>query len=342
MASALIHSSDTHPHASREIRTQDFMIPSDTPSIELHIRNKRPAGQSHFDEARTVLLMHGATYSSGSLYDTAIGGYSFMDYLAWAGFNVYAVDVRGCGDSSRPLEMDLPPAQNPPLVRTETGIRDFASAVKFVLNSAAIARLNVIGMSWGGSVTGAFTARNGHQVRKLGLIAPQWISDKPIALDSGGALGAYRIVRASAARERWISAAPASKQDSLIPAGGFDAWLENTVRTEPDDALRASKSLRAGNGPIQDIRDFWAIGKPLYDPAQIEVPVLLVHGEWDIDVPIELAQAYFLRLSGAPYKRWLELGEATHMLMLEKNRRQAFDALIGFMQEDESQDAVPA
>jgi len=89
---------------------------------------------------------------------------------------------------------------------------------------------------------------------------------------------------------------------------------------------------------IQDIRDFWAAGKPFYDPGQIEVPVLLIHGEWDVDVPLALAlalaQDYFVHLTGAPNKRWLELGEATHMLMLEKNRLQAYDALVGFMAEE--------
>jgi pimeloyl-ACP methyl ester carboxylesterase len=325
-----------------EVTTRDFMIPSDTPDIALHVRNKRAIGHSNFGEARTILLMHGATYSSGSLYDTAIGNYSFMDYLARAGYDVYAVDVRGYGLSSRPVEMDLPPAQSLPVGGTETGIRDFGNAVNFVLQSAGVARLNVIGMSWGGTVTGAFTARHPHKVRKLGLIAPQWVSHKPIPLDAGGVLDAYRIVRASEARVRWIAAAPNGKQDSLIPAGGFDAWVDNTVQSEPDDALRADRSIRAGNGPIQDIRDFWAAGKPFYDPGRIEVPVMLVHGEWDADVPIDLAQAYFAKLTGAPYKRWVEIGEATHMLVLEKNRQQAFDALIGFMREDLTANGVSA
>jgi pimeloyl-ACP methyl ester carboxylesterase len=318
---------------STVIQTQDFMIPSDTPGIELHVRNKRAAGQSGFGEALTVLLMHGATYGSGSLYDTAIEGYSFMDYLAREGFDAYAVDARGYGESTRPQEMELPASQSEPLGRTESGIRDFTTAVNFVLRTSGIARLNVIGMSWGGSVTGAFTARNGHKVRKLGLVAPQWISDQPIPLDDGGTLGGYRTVHAADARQRWVGAAPEWKRGTLIPEGGFEAWLHNTVFSEPDEALRTKNSIRAVNGPIQDIREFWGAAKPFYDPGQIEVPVLLIHGEWDIDVPLALAQDYFVHLTGAPNKRWLELGEATHMLMLEKNRVQAYDAFVGFMNE---------
>ena len=85
--------------------------------------------------------------------------------------------------------------------------------------------------------------------------------------------------------------------------------------------------------PIQDIREYWAAGRPFYDPGQIEVPVLLIHGEWDVDVPLALAQDYFAHLSGSPDKRWLELGEATHMLMLEKNRGHAYQALVSFLSE---------
>jgi len=316
-----------------EIQTRDFMIPSDTPDIALHIRNKRGKEQVEFGEARTVILMHGATYGSGSLYDTQIEGYSFMDFLAKSGFDVYAVDVRGYGESTRPQEMNLAATQSKPLGRTECGIRDFTNAVNFVLRTSGIAALNVIGMSWGGTVTGAFTARYGHKVRKLGLIAPQWVSEQPIPLDSGGALDGYRIVRAAAARERWVSAAPQQKRDVLIPPGGFETWLENTVRSEPHAGLRAEQSIRAGNGPIQDIREFWAAGRPFYDPGRIEVPVLLLHGEWDIDVPLSLALDYFRHLNGSPDKRWLELGESTHMLMLEKNRLHAYQALAGFLSE---------
>src|SRR5476649_1965686 len=311
--------------------SESYMIPSDTPDIQLHVLHKRLHQHIDFGEARTLLMMHGATYSSGSLFDTPVEGQSFMDYLAGAGYDVYAVDVRGYGHSTRPVEMTLPAELNPPAVRTETAVRDFSSAVDFILRARSLQRLNIIGMSWGGSVTGAFTARNNHKVRRLGLIAPQWLSSTPVPLDHGGELGAWRLVNAQAAQVRWLQAAPVDKREGLIPAGAFAAWLQHTRSTEPDATLRADNSLRANNGPIQDIREFWAAGKPFYDPADIQVPVILVHGEWDVDVPIALAQDWFLHATGAPIKRWVEIGEATHMMILEKNRHQVYDALLAFM-----------
>ena len=319
-----------HADTRKDVEMRSYHIPSDTTGIELHIQNKRPRNIDTFDAAHTIVMMHGATYSSLSLYDTQVGGYSFMDYLAVRGYDVYAVDVRGYGRSTRPVEMDHPPEHSAPLTNTEMAIRDFSSAMNFVLRTNGITQANVIGMSWGGTVTGAYTTRNGHKVRRLGLIAPQWLSAAPIPLDSGGALAGYRIVQADAARTRWINAAPVHKRSDLIPHNGFEAWLAQTVGTETDVAIKNAGAIRATNGPIQDIRDYWSAGRPFYDPSEIEVPVLLMHGEWDIDVPIDLALGYFKRLTGTPSKRWIEIGEATHMLVLEKNRQQAFDALADF------------
>jgi alpha-beta hydrolase superfamily lysophospholipase len=81
------------------IITEDFFVPSGAAGIDLHLRRKRLANVENFSSERTLLLMHGATFSSGSLFDAPVGGASFMDKLATAGFDVYAVDVRGYGAS---------------------------------------------------------------------------------------------------------------------------------------------------------------------------------------------------------------------------------------------------
>src|SRR3954469_14232355 len=58
-----------------DLVTQDVMIPSDTAGISLHLRNKRPAALKAFSAERTILMMHGATYPSGSLFDAPLGGF---------------------------------------------------------------------------------------------------------------------------------------------------------------------------------------------------------------------------------------------------------------------------
>jgi len=61
--------------------------------------------------------------------------------------------------------------------------------------------------------------------------------------------------------------------------------------------------------------------------------VLIVHADLDRDCPIDMAHAVFGKLSSAPYRRWVEIGDGTHSLFMERNRWQVFDAVDGFLSE---------
>ena len=63
------------------------------------------------------------------------------------------------------------------------------------------------------------------------------------------------------------------------------------------------------------------------------MPPLLVHAEWDADLPSYMMHAYFAKLVNAPYKRAVEIGEGTHSVLLEKNRMQLFRAVQAFLEE---------
>ena len=69
------------------------------------------------------------------------------------------------------------------------------------------------------------------------------------------------------------------------------------------------------------------------DPAQIRVPTFLAHAEWDADLPSYMLHAYFAKLANAPYKRYVEIGEGTHTVIMEKNRMQLFQAVQQFLDE---------
>jgi hypothetical protein len=62
--------------ATQGIMFEEHRIPSDTAGIELYIRNKRPAYIAEYRPERTIVMVHGATFSSGSLYDVAFGGFA--------------------------------------------------------------------------------------------------------------------------------------------------------------------------------------------------------------------------------------------------------------------------
>ena len=319
---------------SPKIVMEEFMVPSADAGIQLYVRNKHPQGAQKFAADKILLYVHGATYPAETAFDLRLNGLSWMDYIAQRGYDVYLVDLRGYGRSTRPPEMDHPAEHGEPIVRTATGVKDVGSAVEFILKRRGVQKINLLGWSWGTSLMGWYTAQNNDKVHKLVLYAPQWIRNAPALTDSGGKLGAYRSVSRDAAKGRWLTGVPESKKADLIPAGWFEAWADATFATDPVGAKQTPPVLRAPNGVVADGREFWGAGKALYDPAQIRVPTFLAHAEWDADLPSYMLHAYFAKLTNAPYKRYVEIGEGTHTVIMEKNRMQLFQAVQQFLDEN--------
>lgn len=317
----------------QQLVTEEFMVPAVDPGIQLYVRNKHVQGTDHFPAEKILLYVHGATYPSETAFDLELHGLSWMEYIAQRGYDVYLVDIRGYGKSTRPPEMAKPAADSAPIVRTETAVKDFGTAVDFILKRRSVSKINLIGWSWGTSIAGWYAAQNNDKVNRLVLYAPLWIFNGASPLDPGGKLGAYRIVTRDAAKGRWLTGVADNKKDDLIPAGWFEAWADATFATDPVGAKQTPPTLRAPNGVLQDIHEFWGAGKALYDPSAIRVPTLLVHAEWDADLPSYMLHAYFAKLTNAPSKRCIEIGEGTHTIIMEKNRRQLFHEVQQFLDE---------
>jgi pimeloyl-ACP methyl ester carboxylesterase len=316
---------------AREIAMEEFMIPAADPGIQLYVRNKHPQGSSAFPAERIVLFVHGATYPSETSFDLRLNGISWMDYLAAHGYDVYLVDLRGYGKSTRPAEMAQPAEQNQPIVRTETAVKDVRSAVEFIRERRHVDKINLMGWSWGTTIMGWFTAQNNAKVNKLVLYSPMWVSNAPSLIDTGKPLGAYRSVGMPAAKSRWLTGVAEEKKADLVPAGWFEAFAAASLASDPVGSAQDPPVLRAPNGVIQDNREFWTAGKPLYDPADIRVPTFLAHAEWDQELPSYMLYAYFAKLTNAPYKSYIEIGEGTHFVMMEKNRMELFRAVQAFL-----------
>ena len=314
---------------SRRIVAETRLIPTATAGVRLHLINKRPEDLRHFSPERTLMMMHGATFSSASLFDVAVDGASFMDVLAGAGYDVWAVDARGYGGSTRPPEMSRLPESAAPLTPARVAVIDLGAAIDFVRRHRGVERLCVLGMSWGATVAGALASELVEKVDKLVLVTPLWLSKTPLRIDPGGALGAYRLVDPRAYGSAWRAAAPEHARQALIPDGWFESWVQATLATDPDSP--ADGKVRAPSGAVQDVRDHWTADRPLYDPAAIACPVLVVCAEWDADVRFDMAHDLFVRLTGAPHKQLVEIGAATHMVLMERNREHAFDAIVAFL-----------
>jgi pimeloyl-ACP methyl ester carboxylesterase len=68
-----------------------------------------------------------------------------MDSIAGDGWDVYLMDVRGYGRSTRPPEMARASAGQVPIVRSETKVQDVGSVVDFILKRRGARKVNLLG-----------------------------------------------------------------------------------------------------------------------------------------------------------------------------------------------------
>ncbi len=321
------------PVAAGDVVLEEFMIGSSEDGVELYIRNKHKTDLYDVRPDRAVLFVHGASYPGHSSFDLALDGVSWMDWLARRGYDVYSLDLRGYGRSTRPKAMAAAPEAHPPIVDTQAAVADVTRAVEFVLSRRGLGRMTLVGWSWGATVTGSYTAQNSGKVDRLVLYAPQWLREgqtAPTDLDPAK-VGAWRAVAPHEARERWLKAVPEARRETVLPKASFELWARQTLASDPEGAAKGT--VRAPNGVVSDALRSWAVGKPLWVPSRVSVPTLVVQGEWDAEVSPAMAQAMFGQLTGAPVRRYVMIGEATHAALIEKNRLQLFKVVQTFLEE---------
>lgn len=327
---ALLAGCANAPSGPVQIVTETFMIPAADAGIQLHVRNKHPVGQSSYAPDKIVLMVHGATYPSETGFDIDLPGGSWMETIAKRGYDVYIVDVRGYGRSTRPAAMDQPPDRNPPFADTQDAIRDVAATVEFILKRRSVASINLIGWSWGTTIMGGYTQRNNAKVNRLVLYAPLWLLRESPPFSGSGA---YRTVTKEQAYGRQVRSIPKHRVKDIVPPEYFDKWWAANLATDPVGASRIPPVLRAPNGVLKDVVQYLSKGIPIWDPTQVRVPTFLILAEWDADTPPYMAQEVFAKLVNAPHRRLVLLPEGTHAIALEKNRMHLIEQIQQFLEE---------
>ncbi len=314
--------------------TEDMMVPSE-PGIDIFVRNKRPTNLAKYTPERTLLFVHGSTYPAHTGFDIPLGGQSWMESIASHGYDVYCLDVRGYGRSTRPegdgraaAEQSAGGAHAGRGEGHHRGAQLHSQAPQHC--QAQPARL-VVGLHADGDHRDP-EPRQGRAADALraGVAAHHAVAART---PGAGPLGAYRTVTREQAKARWLNGVPEDKQAALIPPGWFEQWADATWATDPVGAKQNPPVVRAPNGTVQDTAEFWTSGKTMYDPAKITMPTLIAIGEWDRDTPPYMAQAIFPLLVNSPGKRLVMLAEGTHHMMLEKNRAALFRAVQAFLDE---------
>jgi pimeloyl-ACP methyl ester carboxylesterase len=312
----------TQSKAASDLVMEEFKVPSDS-GIYIFVRNKHASTMTNFSAEKTVVYIHGASGPSETDFDLSLGGFSWMDFIANAGYDVYLMDVRGYGHSTRPPQMSLPPIESAPVATTEEAVRDLAAVVAFIKHRRSVGKVNLLAWSWGTFIAQWYTAKNSNNVNKLVLYAPLWIRQTPSqAPPNAGLFGAYRSISLADERAELLNppGVPEDKKAQLIPAGWVDVLIAALLVSDPEGSQQNPPAFRAPNGGIFDVKRYQSGEALPFDAKSIRTPVLLIKAEWDTVTPSYMAQSLFVSLVNSPSKRYVELGEGTHTVHLEKNR----------------------
>jgi alpha-beta hydrolase superfamily lysophospholipase len=297
-----------------------------------------------------MLLLHGATFGA-RLFDLPRAGYSLMTALASKGRSVYALDIRGFGTSLGGAAMEEPPSRNPPFAGVDEAIEDIAAAVDVIVRrqlppypppqageGQGGGALDLVGFSWGAVAAARYAGDNPEKIVRLALYAPlyaqinaTWLAHVAGSQDDGHlakTLGAYRLVTRDGVIRRWdadlATANPSVYREDGIP----ELVFETLAALDPRSSSRLPPAFRCPNGPLADIARIGE-GQPLYDPAKLTMPTLLVRGD-DDTTSTHSAAIRLLDEIASPQKRYCVVAPGSHFLCIERNRAKLYEHLNDF------------
>jgi pimeloyl-ACP methyl ester carboxylesterase len=306
---------------------EHFLIAGPRPKRKLFLRFL-PAPNRGGAARRPVLYVHGATFPSALSIAHRFDGASWRDALNEAGFDVWALDFYGFGESDRYEEMERPPQEHAPLCDAEDAGEQVAAAAHFILEHQAVSRFSLISHSWGSMPAGRFAGSFPEKVDRWVLFAP--IARRPVRryepLPSGPA---WKIITVADQWQRFIEDVPPGEPPVLSRAH-FDEWGERYLDSDRAARTREPAGVKVPLGPFVDILRAWH-GTLGYDPSRVRAPVALVRGEWDGVIPDEDARWLFDALSQARIKRDIKIGRATHLMHFETMRAALYRETNAFL-----------
>src|SRR5882757_8221911 len=251
LAAVLAASASASALAAPRIVQNDSLLDSVDPGIRLAVSSKMADGQKEFTDDNVVLFVHGATFPSTPDFDLQFKDYSWADYMVNHGYVVYMFDKRNYGFSTREKAMDEPAAANKPVSRSYLVVRDIGAVVDHIRAKNKIAKVTLIGWSWGAMTAGYYTSLWPEKVRKLVLYAPLYENPLHTNLGAGTGLqnkrvpwefnygnGAYRLGSAEANQKRWDGEIPVQDKTQYRDQDVVDAFANAALATDPTSNTR--------------------------------------------------------------------------------------------------------
>jgi pimeloyl-ACP methyl ester carboxylesterase len=290
---------------------------------------------------RVALFVHGAGTPAEVAFDVPYQDYSWMAYLANAGFDVFAMDTTGYGRSTRPPAMNDPcnlsaaqqklfvprllPAPCPPsyphqLTTIASDWNDVGAVVDYIRALRRVDRVSLLAWSLGGPRSAGYAAEHPDKVHRLVLLAP-----------------AYNRNAAAAAPKLPADGVPMNTQshdeftvnwnrqvgcpDQYHPAASDAVWAE-MLASDPVGATWGSGVRRAPQTTT------WGWTPAV--AAKTRIPTLMVAGAHDKQVPPERVRDLYADL-GASEKVFIDLACSSHNAMWERNHLLLFKASLEWL-----------
>jgi pimeloyl-ACP methyl ester carboxylesterase len=311
-----------------QTREEHFRIPVEPSGLKIFLRHLPPANRRPVKEGWVALILHGGTLPSAASCAFKFDGHSWMDDLSDAGFDVWALDFLGYGESDRYPEMSAPANANPPPGRAVQASLQVSRAVDFICKKQKVPKVSIISHSWGTLVAGVFATQEPSRLDRLVLYGP--VALRHQLAPSNEQIPAYTYVTEEQQWKRFSGWAPAS-EPSVLEKRHWGVLGPTYIASDPTSRTRTPPSVQVPGGPDTDLADAWG-GKLIYDPAKIESPTLIIRGEWETITTDEDARWLYKALTNVPLKRDVVISRATHVMHLERSRYQVYREVQVFLE----------
>ena len=313
--------------------------------VPIYVRERVQAGsalRSASNTDRIALFVHGAGTPAEVAFDVPRPDYSWMAYLAGAGFDVFAMDTTGYGRSNRPAAMNDPcnlakdrqgafvpsliaapcaPSYPHALTTIASDWNDIDGVVNYIRALRHVEKVSLLAWSLGGPRAGGYAAQHPEKVQKLVLLAPAYgrnaAAAPPAKMPPDG------VPMNTQSREEFYAnwdrqvGCPAQYETEV----GEAVWA-SMLASDPVGATWGSGVRRAP----QTATWGWnaaAVGKT-------QTPTLMIAGQHDKQVPPERVRDLYADLA-APQKLFVDLACSSHNAMWEKNRLLMFRASLDWL-----------
>jgi pimeloyl-ACP methyl ester carboxylesterase len=291
---------------------------------------------------QVVLFVHGAGTPAEVAFDVPHQDYSWMAYLANAGFDVFSMDTTGYGRSTRPFPMNDPcnlsaeqqklfvpslipalcaPSYPHQLTTIASDWNDIDAVVDYVRALRHVDRLSLVAWSLGGPRAGGYAALRPEKVQKLVLLAPAY--NRMSSTEPPATLPAEGMAMNTQSHDEFI----ANWDRQVGCSGQYDSSTAETVWSK----MIESDPVGATWGPgVRRAPQTTTWGWNSTTVSKTQVPMLMISGVHDKQVNPERVRELYTDL-GSRQKVFIDLACSSHNAMWEKNHLLLFRASLEWL-----------